>query len=258
MHAVGGNVLEYYDLARLLGNDQPFYGLQSRGLHGAQPHTTIEEMATHYVTEIRKVQPRGPYFIGGRSLGGIIAYEMACQLRASGEEIALLALLDSYPVGYDKRSGNVSVRKKSSRFTRRMRAHLSNINHLPLREKLPYITNKSKYGTVRIKSRAWRAVYRAFKGIGRELPKQFRDIAEFNWLAAYQFVPRPYEGRPTLFWASQDLRAKFDMIEGWKALASALEVVEIPGTHLDIIKEPYVGELAAKLRRSLELAQVSR
>jgi len=80
-------------------------------------------------------------------------------------------------------------------------------------------------------------------------------VEQFNWLAARNFIPRSYGGRVTLFWASQDLRAKFDMIEGWKQLASVVDVVEISGTHLDIIKEPYVGELAAKLRRSLALSQ---
>ena len=140
---------------------------------------------------------------------------------------------------------------------RRLRAHLSNINSLPLREKLSYLTNKSKYGPVRIKSRAWRTLYRAFKRIGRDLPAHLCDVEQFNWLAARNFIPRSYDGRATLFWARQDLRAKFDMIEGWKTLAGVVEVVEIPGTHLDIIKEPNVAELAAKLRRSLALSQNS-
>src|SRR6185295_16260334 len=71
VHAVGGNVLEYYDLARHLGQDQPFYGLQSRGLDGTQsPHERIDDMAAHYIKELRELQPQGPYFLGGRSLGG--------------------------------------------------------------------------------------------------------------------------------------------------------------------------------------------
>ena len=179
-------------------------------------------------------------------------------VRAGGEEVSLLALLDSYPVGYDKAIGNGTLRTKSARALRRAHAHLSNINSLCLREKISYISNKSRYGAVRIKSRAWRAVYRAFKRIGRDLPAHLRDVEQFNWLAASRFIPRSYDGRATLFWASQDLRAKFDMIEGWKNLASVLDVVEIPGTHLDIIKEPYVAELAAKLQRSLASSQNSR
>src|SRR5207245_168974 len=101
VHALGGNVLAYYDLSHYLGKAQPFYGLQSEGLDGKHPpHTRVEDMATQYIKEMRELQPAGPYFIGGRSLGGMIAFEMARQLRAQGEGIGLLALLDTYPSGY--------------------------------------------------------------------------------------------------------------------------------------------------------------
>src|SRR6185369_10595944 len=126
VHAVGGNVLEYYDLAKHLGTDQPFYGLQSRGLTGDSPDSRIEDMAAHYLKELRKVQPAGPYFLGGRSLGGIIAYEMACRLRAHGDDVAMLALLDSYPVGYERMAANGSRTKtRMARFAKRCGAHLA-------------------------------------------------------------------------------------------------------------------------------------
>ncbi|MFP2903699.1 non-ribosomal peptide synthetase [Pyxidicoccus sp. 3LFB2] len=97
VHPVGGNVLVYAELARLLGPDQPFYGLQARGLDGgAPPAESVEEMAAEYVKAIRSVQPSGPYRLGGWSMGGVIAYEMARQLRAEGELVALLALIDAY------------------------------------------------------------------------------------------------------------------------------------------------------------------
>jgi acyl carrier protein len=96
MHGAGGNVLIYRELSKLLGDDQPFYGLQSQGLDGdAQPLTKIEDMAALYVKEIRRVQPTGPYLLGGYCLGGTIAYEVAQQLRAQGQDVALLALLDT-------------------------------------------------------------------------------------------------------------------------------------------------------------------
>ena len=140
VHAVGGNVLEYHDLARHLGSDQPFYGLQSRGLDGTQsPHTRIPEMAAHYVKEIREFQPRAPYLIGGRSLGGIIAFEMACQLRSQGQEVGLLALLDSYPVGYHKRSLDAgALKSRAGRIVSRMGTHSSNLRGLSLQGKLIY------------------------------------------------------------------------------------------------------------------------
>ena len=258
VHAVGGNVLEYYDLARHLPSDQPFYGLQSRGLHAKEaPHECIDAMAAHYIKELRELQPDGPYFLGGRSLGGIIAYEMACQLRAQGHEVGLLALLDSYPMGYERLSPNGdSLSTKARRLLKRAGAHLSNLSGLRLPEKAAYLRDKSKYGPVRVKSKIWRTIYRSYQNLGRELPRSLREVEEFNWLAAQKYRPQQYDGRVTLFWASKDLRAKFDMIEGWMTLARyGMELHEIPGTHLDMIKEPHVGELARVLNDCLLKAQ---
>jgi amino acid adenylation domain-containing protein len=259
VHAVGGNVLEYYDLARHLGLDQPFYGLQSRGLTDeAPPDTRIDQMAAHYVTELRQVQPRGPYFLGGRSLGGIIAYEMACQLRRLDQTVAFVGLLDSYPVGYERLCANSSgLKSKTRRVLRRVAAHFSNIRSLPLREKAGYVFQKSKYGPVQVKSKLWRIVYRAYQNRGRDLPRTLRDVEQFNWMAAREYTPKIFDGRVTLFWASQDLRAKFDMVEGWRTLASGgIDLREVPGTHLDLIKEPHVGELARQLNECLQDSQL--
>jgi amino acid adenylation domain-containing protein len=253
VHAVGGNVLEYHDLAKYLGPDQPFYGLQSRSLNGKTPHTSIAEMAAHYIEEMRAVQPNGPYLIGGRSLGGIIAYEMACQLRTQDQEVRLLAVLDSYPVGYHHLSRkDDSAKAKRRQLTNRVAAHAANIRSLPLGEKLYYLIGKSSYGPVRMRNKLWRAVYRSYQNLGRELPRALKDIEQFNWLAAETYRPKVYDGRVTLFWASKDLRAKFDMIEGWQTLAGGgLDLIEISGTHLDLIKEPNVHGLAKQLKQCL-------
>ena len=103
VHALGGNVLEYYDLARHLGAGSTVLRIAVAGLDGSRPpHTRVEDMAAHYIKELRELQPEGPYFIGGRSLGGMVAFEMAQQLKAQGQTIGLLALLDTYPSGYAK------------------------------------------------------------------------------------------------------------------------------------------------------------
>jgi thioesterase domain-containing protein len=81
-------------------------------------------------------------------------------------------------------------------------------------------------------------------------------VTEFNWLAAQNYRPQPFDGRVTLFWASQDLRAKFDMLEGWRTLArGGLERHKISGTHLNMIKEPHVVDLARKLNACLTTAR---
>jgi amino acid adenylation domain-containing protein len=97
VHGGGFNVLIYRNLAINLGTDQPVYALQARGLDGNQPIVNrLEEMATDYVREIQRIQPEGPYFLSGLSNGGNIALEMAQQLTAQGQEVALVALFDSF------------------------------------------------------------------------------------------------------------------------------------------------------------------
>jgi thioesterase domain-containing protein len=255
IHALGGNVLEYYELARLLGPDQPFYGLQSRALDGqSAPQATIEEMAAHYLKEIRELQPSGPYHLSGRSLGGMIAFEMAQQLKAQGESVGLLALLDTYPSGYAK-----LLRENGQDRTRirwRLRAHAANLRSLSARNKLTYLSGKLKFAPRKIKAAAWRQLYRGYQKVGHPLPKALRDIKEFNSIAVRTYVPKVYDGPVTLFWASEDLRASSDFVEGWRALAGgSIEIHEIPGSHLDIIKAPHVNELASKLTTSLMTAQ---
>src|SRR6202035_4383696 len=96
VHQVGGNVYTFRALGRELGRDQTLYGLRSLGLEeGEEPLASVEENAALYLSRVREAQPRGPYRIGGASMGGMIAFEMAHQLHAPGEEVALLTLIDN-------------------------------------------------------------------------------------------------------------------------------------------------------------------
>src|SRR5207253_11167405 len=96
VHPIGGSVFCYRDLARHLGSDQPFYGLQARDLvPNQEPHASVETMAADYIEALRIIQPTGPYRLGGWSLGGVVAFEMAQQLQRQGESISVLALIDS-------------------------------------------------------------------------------------------------------------------------------------------------------------------
>lgn len=98
---VGGNILVFAKLARLLGNEQPLYGLQARGLDGKEnPFTSISEMAAHYVDEIIRMHPNGPYLIAGVCTGGLIAYEMAHQLRLQGRAVTIFMLDTWHPISY--------------------------------------------------------------------------------------------------------------------------------------------------------------
>ncbi len=98
---IGGNVLSFSRLAKLLGTEQPFYGLQARGLDGKDdPFTSVPEMAAHYLRELRSIRPNGPYCILGTCTGGVVAYEMAQQLRACEEQVILMILESWHPLSY--------------------------------------------------------------------------------------------------------------------------------------------------------------
>ena len=139
VHGAGGNVLLYRCLAEHLSPDYPVYGLQSQGLDGAShPLATVEEMAARYLREVREVQPKGPYYLGGYCLGGTIAYEMAQLLHRDGEEVALLAMLDTY---------NYSV-VSQSRFTgflfQKVKFHLGNFVRLRPGNMVKYVREKAR------------------------------------------------------------------------------------------------------------------
>src|SRR5204863_4923379 len=105
------------ELANRLGDDQPVYGLQPRGLDGiAEPHHTIEATAQEYLHEIRVLRPQGPYHLAGYSLGGLVVFEMARQLAAAGQQIGLLAMLDAHAPGHPRQQP----------FAKRLAAHARN------------------------------------------------------------------------------------------------------------------------------------
>jgi aspartate racemase len=257
VHAAGGNVLEYYDLARLLGSDQPVYGLQAKGLDGREEaHTSIKDMAAHYLKEMREVQPEGPYLLGGRSSGGTIAFEMACMLAAQGQQVALLALLDTYPAGYFKLlPGSGSLRQRAGRYARKLSSHATNLRQLGMVEKLAYVFGKLKYAPEKTKHKLYRRAYKIYRKVGRPLPAALKNIEEINFTAVKDYVPSTFGGDATLFLAT-DLTADYDLRDGWRELVEGrIEAHEITGNHINIIKEPHVRVLAERLRGCLDRAQ---
>src|SRR5581483_2935417 len=96
VHAGGGSVFCYLDLVRHLGTDYPFYGLQLPELGEEINVISVEQLATQYLAAMQTIQPEGPYLLGGWSGGGIIAFEIASQLRRQGHDVALLCLFDSH------------------------------------------------------------------------------------------------------------------------------------------------------------------
>jgi hypothetical protein len=165
VHGHVGEVLFYRDLSRRLGAEQPFYGLQSHGLVGGPAHSSVEAMAAEYLREVRFIQPRGPYFIGGFCLGAVVAFEMAQQLLSEGEQVALLALF----WGTAHKSPIAS----------RIRLHLGGVRDTGWRYLVDRVRDRmrSRFGT---------------------------GVPAINLQAARRYAPRPYPGRMTVFVSGGD------------------------------------------------------
>jgi aspartate racemase len=244
VHAHEGNILFYRDLARHLGKDQPFYGLQAQGLDGKQtPYREVEEMAAHHVKEIRALQPKGPYFLGGYCFGGVVAFEMAQQLHAQGEKVALLALFDAYAPGYQKLYPEFTPFGDSLRyFIRRAGLHLGNLSLLGTKEKLNYIKGRTK----RIADKFSLGTGLPSLGIRRKIMGAMRQ-------AAINYDPQVYRGSITLFRATtQPAMFDHDPKLGWGRLAAGdLEIHQVPGYYGTMMLEPHVRVLAEQLRACL-------
>jgi amino acid adenylation domain-containing protein len=230
VHGLGGAVLRFRALAQHMGPDQPLYALQALGLDGDQPCLTrVEEMAIRYIAEIRRVQSSGPYYLGGYSFGGLVALEMARQLSQDGEDIGLLAMLDSFP---GKPQSRASLLIKFLRMS-------------PI-EQVPYFLRKAR-----------KKIKRTIAGVS--LPAPVKNVRRACYMAEVSYHPEPYPGQVTLFLPSQkSLRSWDDPQGGWGAVAlGGVEVQHVPGDHGSIVDEPNVRLLAEPLLVCLERAQAA-
>lgn len=268
VHAKGGNVLFYRDLAKHLGEDQPFYGIQARRLGGRQVgHASVEEMADFYIKEIQEIQPEGPYYIGGSSFGGLAAFEIAQQLYEKGQKVGLLALFDTGTPDYPKMLPNTTaLRSKIYELIRRAQHHKDSLKAFNSKERANYFLDKLKKAKLQYRrkivntyKKAVRKFYLKTKGTG-SIPKNYIQIEDQIWKAGQKYLPKVYPGKMTLFRASnQPLGIQPDATLGWENfVAGKLEIHEVPGHHGSIVAEPYVRILAEKLNDCLVVAQTEK
>ena len=207
IHAKGGNVLFYRDLARHMGTDQPFYGIQARRLAGRQVgHATVEEMAAFYIDQIQKLQPEGPYYLGGSSFGGLAAFEIAQQLHRRGEKVGLVALLDTGTPDYPKLLPNMT-RVRSMIYDVMFRAgqHKQSLMTLKPDARAEYVLGKLKKVKLRYRrkvkntyKKAVRKFYLKTMGTG-SIPKDYIQIEDQIWKAGQNYSPQVYPSKVTLF-----------------------------------------------------------
>ena len=239
MHGAGGEVLLYHPLARYLEPDQPFYGFQAKDPDKTQDTLNVEDMAASYLRELREFQPEGPYYLGGYSSGGLVAFEMARRLRAQDDDVALLALFDTArPRGFGRRP-------MSARLYHHARS---------LRRQGPLRYAQETFWVV-IKRRIRRLAYRWSLWTGHPLPHALQRNFSLNRTAAANFEPQPYAERLTLFRSADFWGSSDDPTLGWSSIvAGGVDVHEVPGDHR-LFREPHVRVLAAGLQASLEQAR---
>jgi amino acid adenylation domain-containing protein len=218
----------YYPLSSYLGEDQPVYGLSIEMIDDSTHwFEQIEDLASLYIQEIKTVQPHGPYYFGGLSFGGMVALEVAQQLQAQGEKVALLAMLDTW----GSKTANVlePIDKKLLIYLRKF--YKSGFKYL-----------FARFNRLRSKFR---------KTINKT--RQLNKVTETYLKARESYIPQMYLGKITLFKSMETERmvesGNFDAQLGWgNYAAGGLETINVPGDHLGILKEPNVAILAQELK----------
>ncbi|MEE9429086.1 MAG: SDR family NAD(P)-dependent oxidoreductase [Paracoccaceae bacterium] len=246
-----GNVLNLRHLAHLIGTDRPFYGLQARGLYGDEkPHQSITAAARDYIAEMRQVQPYGPYMIGGFSGGGITAYEIANQLKAVGESVGALIMLDT----------PLPVRPPLSRRDRLM-IHWINLKKQGVSYATMWAKNRFEW-----ERRKWSNTTNENSGVGLQFHDAAIEMAFLENTSTYQVMPwrGPFSlFRPPLFghWKVApdrlvDVHHHYLFPDNeWTQYAPKIEIYEVPGDHDSMVLEPNVRVLATRIKRVLETAE---
>jgi thioesterase domain-containing protein len=242
VHSVSSEVVSYRALSRYLGADQPFYCLQARGLDGELPPLRrIEDVAAFYIQEIRTVQPGGPYFLGGASSGGVVAFEMAHQLRAQRQAVGLLALFDTYFPG----SRSTSLISRADRF-------VGILLQRRLRDQVRYLLRTVRFRALR---RVRRLIYRIHPESESLVARARRQVLKASIEAVMSYVPQSYPDRIVFFYGRQNPERSFsDGRLNWSAVAGGgLEVHLVPGDHDTFFEEPHVRATAEGLRALLRV-----
>jgi len=265
IHPIFGDVWGYRNLTDALKYDQAIYGMQMRGLDGKlPPHQTIEECAADYISLIQSVQPHGPYVLAGYSSGGLVAYEMACQLVSLGEEVDFLGLIDTaIPPKLEVRLDWMNP-QHVGRFVWNFAMAVASLRYYKPRDMLHFIALCLGRGLAKLWPRSRRraaAVAAAWPGVNPQQYSYF--VANFTahhlefirtYLRAVEsFVPRAYPGHVHLFRSERaPLFSPEGPLLGWERVPmGSIEATKVKGLHWNMLDAAYVGRLAECMSQAL-------
>ena len=267
VHGAGGNVLSMRPLAMALPDDLPFYCLQAKGLDGSEPFHSVEETARCYVDEIRKVQPHGPYHLGGGCYGGVIAFEMARILEEEGEPVAALMMMDSHNFAFGKFLPRHELIFRNLWFySRRAGVHARKLLALRPAQWGGYVAGRLKTfrryvgtlagivgGSVATQFPNDQNVIEIEGGTGTELGKILERVWTASLDSASNFVPKPFGGHAVIFRATERRVEPYeDKYLGWgPVVRGGVEAFEIEGDHDSIFNDPAVKPMAEIINAKL-------
>ena len=244
-------------LANYLGDNQPFFGLRLEEHNFPSPFR-LEDIAAYHIRNLREVQPEGPYYLGGWCLSGVIAYEMAQQLRRQGALVPLVALFESPNPSYFR---NLPLSEKMAvRFRvimQKMGAHWTTFRQMEFRRGIEYLWERVESVVMNHRRRFWRLSYWLQKRVRGKVGESLRDPLQVVFLASRSYTPKPYDGSVVLFLGAAEPWGPYrDPNFGWaKLVRGNFEIQVMPGDHSDMFLEPGAGLLAQRLHACLVTAQ---
>jgi thioesterase domain-containing protein len=242
----------YRPLSRLLGDEQPTLGLTVPEFRALPEAFTIHDVAANLLEAMREVQPAGPYYLGGWCVSGIIVYEMAQQLRAQNETVPLLAIFDAQSPPYAR-----ELKALRATFPTNLYFRTEKLVHWCRKAVQSHPKETAAYAWQRI--RGWEAACR--RRVGKLVhpnrpeppPDDLTRLVHRLHDAVLAYEPKPYDSPVVLFRSRVLQSGRYrDPLLGWGDYARAgLDVVETPGEHGDMFKDPTVAMLAEKLAQYL-------
>jgi len=257
MHSHGGNVLEYRALVQRLGKERPLYGLQARGLDGnLLPESRIEEMASHYLREMRSVQPHGPYYLGGFCFGGFLALEAAQQLRAQNEDVPLVIMINAATKSFHYPPSTGRARRILYSMSDRFGLEFDNLSRKPSGMMFTHLLARGRRLRDVVQSRAemlFDKLHRNRDVRNHSMIYHLERLAMLNDHAWEIYDPKQYEGNVLLLYAGrQPVGIPRDPKLGWNGLLTGeFQTQEVPGFRQNMLDEPSVEALAVAIMHAI-------